>query len=426
VTAYLRQLGHRKLIASVFALLFLVAIGLLIAQDQETLRIKTPLAAQNGAFPAYLARLLGHPLTQGDAYVVHTDGGDAFSAMLAAIDGATSHISLETYIFASDQTGRRFADALERAGRRDVRVRVVLDSLGANKMNRDDIARLERAGVRIGWYNRVASFSIEEANYRTHRKELVVDGRVAFVGGMGLADQWARTVDDEPRWRDTQIELRGPVVDNIEAGFNENWIETGGIVEPEVQHAPGETDGSGQSIVVWSSPEGGANSMKLLYLLAIAAARHTLDIESPYVITDESTRWSLRDARNRGVRVRILMEGDRTDAKPVKFAGRAEYETLLQQGIELYEYQPSMMHAKALIVDGVLSIVGSANFDNRSLELNDELNVAAFDTALAARLLADFERDRQQSKKIDLESWRSRPIHLRAREQAWSLFGEIF
>jgi cardiolipin synthase len=252
-----------------------------------------------------------------------------------------------------------------------------------------------------------------------------VDGEVAFVGGMGFANQWALDTRDEPRWRDTQVELHGPVVDDVEAGFYENWMETGGVVEPQLQHESAPV-ASGRSIVVWSSPQGGANEMKLLYLLAIGAARRSLDIESPYVITDESTQWSLNEARKRGVRIRILMEGDHTDAKPVKYAGRADYETLLQQGIELYEYQPAMLHTKALVVDGVLSIFGSANFDNRSLELNDELNVAAFDPMLAARLTADFERDRQRALRIELDRWRDRPFYAKALEKGWSLFGEIF
>jgi cardiolipin synthase len=177
---------------------------------------------------------------------------------------------------------------------------------------------------------------------------------------------------------------------------------------------------------VWSGPEGGASGMKLLYLLAIASARTSLDIESPYLITDESTAWSLADARRRGVRVRLLAEGDITDAKPVKFAGRAGYERLLQQGIEIYEYQPSMFHTKVMVVDGVLTVFGSANFDNRSLELNDELNLAVFDPKLAERLLADVEHDIARSRRLELESWRARPLHIRGRERLWSFFGEVF
>jgi cardiolipin synthase len=263
-------------------------------------------------------------------------------------------------------------------------------------------------------------------NYRTHRKALVVDGDVAFLGGIGIDDQWAMPVEGQAQWRDTHVEVRGPAAVNIEAAFNENWIETGGVVEPDLLPHDDEPSGTARSIVVWSSPEGGTNAMKLLYLLSIAAARKTLDIQSPYLITDESTDWSLAEARRRGVRIRLLTEGDITDAKPVKFAGRAAYERFLEQGIEVYEYQPAMMHVKAVVVDGELSIVGSANFDNRSLELNDELNVAVFDRTLASRLLQDFERDLTKSQKLDLQEWRSRPLHIRGREVVWSWFGEVF
>ena len=219
--------------------------------------------------------------------------------------------------------------------------------------------------------------------------------------------------------------MHGPAAINVEAAFHENWIETGGVVEPDLLlHA--EPAGPAQSIVVWSSPEGGANEMKLLYLLAIGAARKTLDVQSPYLITDESTQWSLSEARKRGVRIRLLTEGDITDAKPVKFASRADYERLMELGIEIYEYQPAMMHTKAVLVDGSMSIIGSANFDNRSLELNDELNAAVFDRSLAGRISADFEQDLTRSKKLTLDEWRSRPPHIRAREKMWSFFGEVF
>ena len=416
----------RNLLIGILAAVLVIAGGLLIAQDQETLRVRTPLAASDPQFPDYLARLLGARLTFGDSYIVHTNGDKAFPAMLAAIDAAKHRVSFETYVYNSGETADRFTAAFEAAARRGVEVRIVLDAIGAQDMDEAHVERLERAGCKIGWFNKVASYSLEELNYRTHRKSLVIDGDVAFVGGIGVSDYWARETERGPKWRDTQIEIHGPAAVNVEASFNENWIETGSVVEPDLLPHDDSPTGPARSIVVWAGPEGGANAMKLLYLLAIASARKTLDIESPYLTLDESTRWSLQDARQRGVRVRIVMEGDITDAKPVKFASRAAYEDLLKQGIELYEYVPAMMHAKAMVIDGVLSVIGSANFDNRSLELNDELNVAVFDTGLAARLTADFERDITQSKKIDLDSWRSRPLHIRGREQLWSYFDEVF
>jgi cardiolipin synthase A/B len=415
-----------KLILALALALLIVAVGLVIAQDQETLRVRTSIAASDPLFPEYLARLLGHPITDGDQYVVHTNGDAAYPAMLSAIDRAQHRVSFETYIFDRGETAGRFVAAFESAARRGVDVRLVLDSIGAQSIDEAHLERLEQAGCSIGWFNPVGSFSIEEVNYRTHRKALVIDGDVAFVGGIGIADQWVRETDTGPQWRDTHFEVRGPAAINIEAAFNENWIETGGIAEPDLLPHDDEPAGRARSIVVWSSPEGGTNSLKLLYLLALAAARHSVDIQSPYLITDETTWWSLSEARRRGVHVRLLVEGDITDAKPVKFAGRAAYERMLEQGIEVFEYQPAMMHAKAVTVDGVLVIGGSANFDNRSFELNDELNVAVFDPPLAARLLADFERDIARSRRLDLETWRARPLHIRWRETSWSLFGEVF
>ena len=416
----------RNLIIGIVIVLVVVGMGLVIAQDQETLRVRTSLATTDPRFPGYLSKLVGHPLTTGDRYTVLTNGDTAFPAMLEAIARAKHRVSFEGYIFDSaSAVAAQFVEAFESAARRGLEVRLVFDSVGA-KVSDEHVRRLEGAGCRIGWFNRVGGPGLEEANYRTHRKALIADGEIAFVGGIGIADQWAHDSEKEPKWRDTHVQIVGPAATDVEAAFNENWIETGGVVEPDVVPHDPNPKGPAQSIVVWSSSEGGMNALKLLYLLALASARTSIDIQSPYLITDESTAWSLSDARRRGVRVRMLVEGDITDAKPVKFASRAQYEQLMAQGIEIFEYQPAMMHTKAVVIDGVLSIVGSANFDNRSFELNDELNVAVFDRGVAARLRQDFEKDVQRSKKLALDEWRSRPLHIRAREKGWSLFGELF
>lgn len=416
----------KHLLAGLLVAALIVAGALAIAQDQETLRVRTTLSAADPRFPEYLARLLGAPLTTGDAYTVHTDGDAAFPAMLDAIAGARERISFETYVFEPGETANRFTGAFEDAARRGVQVRIVLDSVGAKKIDAAHVERLRAAGAAIAWFNELSGFNFEELNYRTHRKSLIVDGDVAFVGGIGIADHWARDTERGPRWRDTMIEVRGPAAVYIEGSFNENWIESGEIVEPDLLPHDDQPAGKAQSIVVWSGPEGGASGMKLLFLLSIAAARSTLDVQSPYLVTDESTEWSLVEARRRGVRVRLLVEGDVNDAKAVKFASRAAYQRLLDEGIEIYEYEPAMMHAKVMVVDGTLSILGSANFDNRSMELNDELDVAVFDPAVAKRLLADVERDLRASVKLDPETWRRRPPHIRGREQLWSFFGEVF
>jgi len=417
---------HHRIMAGVLIAVILIGGGLLMAQDKETLQLRSPLSADDPRFPDYLARLVGHPLTHGDAYQVHTDAHDAFPAMLATIDHARERVCFETYNYESGKAGEQFTTAFAAAAQRGVRVRLVLDAIGSKKLGRESIERLKSAGVSIGWINPLLGATIQHANYRTHRKALVVDGVVAFVGGMGVADQWLLDRNNVPPWRDTQVELRGPVVSDIEAAFNQNWILIGGIVEPEVAPTGPEPAGTGESIVVWSSRQGGVNELKLLDLLAIAAARHRVDIESPYLITDESSKWVIRDARQRGVRIRMLVDGDITDAIPVKYASRADYEALLQQGVEIAEYQPTMMHAKVAIIDDDLSIVGSANFDNRSLEMNDELNVAIFDRELAGRLRADFDRDLTRSKILRLDRWRARPLTKKTRDWLFSYFGEVF
>ena len=414
------------MLAALLIGLIVLAVGLLIAQDQETLRIRSPLAVEDPRFPQYLANLLGHRLTSNDSYVVHTNGDQAFPAMLAAIERAKKRVALETYIYEAGDVGSKFTAALEAAAKRGVHVRVVLDSVGSKKISDEDEKRLQAAGAEIKWVNPVVSFQIEEANYRTHRKALVVDGDVAFVGGMGIADQWLHDQKDFPKWRDTMVEMHGPVVADVEAAFNQNWIVVAGVVEPEVEPNIAPATGTAKSIVVWSAPQTGANELKLLYLLAIASAREQIDIQSPYLITDESSQWSLKEARNRGVRIRMLVEGDKTDAKTVKYASRGDYEKLLEMGIEISEYQPTMMHTKAITIDDLMSIVGSANFDNRSLELNDELNVAVFDPALARRLRADFDKDLTASKKLTLEDWRARPLPEKGRDWLLSYFGEGF
>src|SRR5262249_32601611 len=238
-----------RIIAAALIVLIVIAVGLLIAQDQATIRIKSSLSAEDPRFPAYLANLLGHRMTSNDSYVVHTDGEQAFPAMLAAIEHAKHRVALETYIYEKGDAGTMFTNALEAAARRGVRVRIILDSVGSKKMSADDEKRLEEAGAETKWVNPIVSFQIEEANYRTHRKALVIDGEVAFVGGMGIADQWLHDVKDSPTWRDTMVEMHGPVVTDVEAAFNQNWIVVAGVVEPEVEPDIAPATGTGKSIV---------------------------------------------------------------------------------------------------------------------------------------------------------------------------------
>ncbi|HTM31392.1 MAG TPA: phospholipase D-like domain-containing protein [Vicinamibacterales bacterium] len=416
----------RKVALGVLITAAVVASLLLLAQDQVTLKLRSETGAGDPHHAEYVAGLLGAQLTHGNRFAVLTNGDQIFPAMLEAIQQAKRRISFETYIYESGEVAGAFTRALAEAAGRGVRVNLVVDAVGGSGINSDDVKQLEDAGCRVVRFNTLRWYSLEEANYRTHRKVLVVDGDVAFTGGVGIADHWKGNAQDEDHWRDTMVQVTGPAARLLEGGFYENFTEAVAEAMPELDGVGPVRGDQGAAFVVRSSPSGGANDMKRLYLLGLAAARRSVDITTPYFMPDESSRWSLQDAAKRGVQIRLLVEGDKTDAKPVKYASRRYYEELLKLGVEIYEYQPTMMHAKTFVVDGTWNIVGSANFDNRSLELNDELNVAVSSPELAARLLEDFDRDRQHARRITLEEWRQRSLWSRLLEQFWALFGEIF
>ena len=401
------------------------ALVLMLAQDQETLTIQSPVAAVDPRFADYVASLAGAAVEPGDRYDVLRNGDEVFPAMLEAVRAAKRRISFESFIYEDGIIGDQFTKEFVAAAERGVTVRIVLDAFGS-PLSDESQNRLKRAGAHVAWFNTVRPWTIEEANYRTHRKVLVVDGEVAFTGGLGLADHWLGHAQGPENWRDTQVRVKGPAVRALEASFYENWLESGGLSAPALDpERPSQQTGA-RSVVIWSNPTGGASRVKLLFLLAIAGARERIDIQSPYFVLDESTRWSLDEARKRGVRVRILTDGEVTDAKPVKDASRYDYQSLLDSGYEIYEYEPTMMHVKAMMIDGTWSVVGSANFDNRSLELNDELTVAVQDPELAATLTRDFEQDMTRSTKLDPVTWRKRPLWQKASELLWSQFGELF
>lgn len=419
-----RRLGRTPLVLLIVAA---VVVGLLVlAQDQETLKIQSRIGAEEPGHAAYVAALVGADLTRGNQYDVLTNGDQVLPAMLQAIAAARQRVVLETYIYDSGDVAAKFTTALEQAARRGVACSLVVDAVGASGMEASHVTRLETAGCVVATFNPPHWYKLEELNYRSHRKILVVDGDVGFTGGVGIADHWQGNAQDRDHWRDTHFRMRGPIVRLLEAAFYENFSEAHGPVSPLLGEAVLANDNTGQSLLIRSSPTGGSSDLKRLYLLALASARRSVDITSPYFVTDESTLWALEDAVKRGVRIRILVEGDITDAKPVKYASRYTYDRLLELGIEIHEYQTSMLHAKALVVDGVYSIFGSANFDNRSFELNDELNVAVSSQDLARRLLEDFETDLKRARRLTLEAWRQRPMLDKAREHFWSYFGEIF
>ena len=408
-----------------------IALFLAIAQDQVTLKLRSAVNASDPRSTGYLAALVASPVSHGDTFDVLRNGDDIFPAMLSAIHEARQRISFETYIFEDGVVADRFIAALVEARRRNVAVTLVVDFFGASAMSDRHVDELRAAGCVVSSYNSAKWYQLEDLNYRTHRKILVIDGETGFVGGVGIADHWMGDADSPDHWRDTQIRIHGPVVRLLEAAFYENLVEAGDVVTPSLneQHGtlPGtDAPGRDEALVLRSAASGGSSDLKRLYLLLIAMAQQSVDITSPYFVPDESTLWALEDAASRGVRVRILTEGDVTDAKPVQYASRRYYEHLLSLGVELYEYQPTMMHTKAMVVDGAWSMFGSANLDNRSLELNDELNVVVRSTDLAKRFTAMFNEDIGLATQLEFQQWTRRSISEKARERFWGYWGEVF
>lgn len=422
---WLPRIGGRKWPTVVLIFLVLVAIALFIAQDPATLHVRTARFVGDPVFPDYVAELVNAPVSKEDAYSVLQNGDEIFPAMLGAIEQARQRIVFESYIYSTGKAEEQFTNALILAAERGVLVRIVLDYFGTDPSPGLE-GRLQDAGIEIAWFNPVGTWTIEELNYRTHRKLLVVDGEVAFTGGAGVADHWLGHAQDSDHWRDTQFEIRGPVVRTLEACFYENWVEAGGQGEPTLDFDQRTWGTGARSIVIWSHATEGASKVKLLYLYSIAGAQRTIDIQSPYFILDSSVREALAHARKRGVRIRILTDGDVTDARSVKHASRYEYEPLLEAEDRIFEYQPTMMHVKQMVVDGVWSVFGSANFDNRSFELNDEISVAVADRELADTLTRAFEHDIAKSKELRLDEWRRRPWHQKARQKFWGWFAEVF
>jgi cardiolipin synthase A/B len=303
-----------------------------------------------------------------------------------------------------------------------VKVNVLVDWVGSQKMDDTLADEMESAGVEIQRYHPLHWYNLGRMNNRTHRKLLVVDGRLGFTGGVGIADQWDGRAQDPEHWRDSHYRLEGPAVAQMQAAFLDNWIKTTGKVLQGADYFPAlEAEGEAIAQVFTSSPSGGGDSMQLMYLLSITAAEHTIDLSASYFVPDALTRQALLAAMRRGVRVRILVPGKHIDEMLVRQASRADWGELLQAGAQIHEFQPTMFHCKLMIVDSQLVSVGSTNFDNRSFRLNDEANLNIYDRGWAERLEDVFEADLRRSRRISLEDWEHRPWRQKMVERFSSL-----
>ena len=361
-------------------------------------------------FRREMSVLLGPSILPGNHVVDLENGEQIFPAMLEAIRSARRTITFETYIYWSGEVGKQFADALSERARAGVKVHVVVDWVGSIKMEGDLLTQMERSGVEVKHYRPLKWYNLGRLNNRTHRKLLVVDGKVGFTGGVGIADQWSGHAQDPDHWRDLHFRVEGPAVAQFQAAFNDNWIKTTGEVLNGDAYFPALTQAGGMDAHLFiASPAGGSESMHLMYLMAIAAAEHSIDLQAAYFVPDELIMKALVAARHRGVRIRVLLPGKHIDSATVRVASKAHWGELLLAGVEIHEYQPTMMHNKLLIVDRNMVSVGSTNFDVRSFRLNDEASLNVYDAGFAERMTEVFEQDLKPSVRYTYERWQQRP-----------------
>ncbi|MET3493364.1 phospholipase D-like domain-containing protein [Variovorax boronicumulans] len=422
---------HRGTFKTIFwTFVLTVAATLLVlnfASGEKKLdeQVRREYALHDAQYQRALGVMLGPPITGGNRFEALYNGDAIFPPMLAAIRAARHSITFETYIYWSGDIGRAFADALSERARAGVKVHVLLDWVGSAKVDDEFIREMEGAGVQIRKFHKPDWYDIARMNNRTHRKLLVVDGRIGFTGGVGIAPEWTGNAQDPEHWRDSHYKAEGPVVAQMQAVFMDNWVKVSGDVLHGERYFPPlpavASAAEGRAQMFSSSPSGGSESMHLMYLLSIAAATKTIDLSSAYFVPDDLTVGALVAAMQRGVRLRIITPGPIIDSQTVRAASRASWGPLLEAGAEISEYQPTMFHCKVFVVDGLLVSVGSTNFDNRSFRLNDEANLNIYDEAFAAAETAQFEADLKQSKRLTLEAWKNRPLHEKAMENVASL-----
>ncbi len=360
-------------------------------------------------FEREMGTLLGPAILPGNQITALQNGDEIFPAMLKAIRAAQHTINFETYIYWSGHTGEEFARALVERVRAGVKVHLMLDWLGSEKMAPQLIGQMRDAGVEIERYHALRWYSLGKLNNRTHRKVLIVDGKIGFTGGVGIADEWTGRAQDPGHWRDMHFMIEGPVVAQFQAVFLDNWIKTTGrVLTGETYFPPLAPVSELKMHMFMSSPAGGSESMRLMYLMAITAAERSIDVEAAYFVPDALMSRELIKARARGVRIRILLPDKHIDSETVRIASKRAWGPLLESGVEIHEYAPTMLHCKMLIFDRYMVSVGSTNFDMRSFELNDEASLNVYDANFAQRMTNVFEDDLKNSTPYDFSQWRRR------------------
>ncbi len=393
--------------------LFAVVILVLNLSTGEK-KVNQPLPARyaidDPQFRVTMSALFGPPLVDGNRVEDFQNGDEIFPAMLAAIRGAQKSICLESYIYWSGTIGEEFSAALSERARAGVAVHVLLDWVGSGKLDESMLDDMRKAGVEVERYRPLRWYNVARTNNRTHRKLLTVDGVIGFTGGVGIADDWLGKARNPREWRDSHYRIEGPAVAQMQAAFLDNWMESRSVVLDGPEYfAASPAKGEALAQVFYSSKGGGSESVRLMYLLAIAAARHSILLANAYFVPDDLSVDELLAARKRGVKVQIITPGEHIDTKLVRHASHSRWRPLLEAGVEIFEYQPTMFHCKYMIVDGLFTTVGSTNFDSRSFRLNDEANANVYDSAFAQEQERVFADDRAHSRQVTLAQYEARP-----------------
>ena len=359
----------------------------------------------------------GMVFVAGNKIELMNNGDEFYPAMLEAVDRAEWSVTIEAYIYWAGDIGLRFARALERRAKAGVSVKILLDAVGSASIGSEILETLESGGCQLAWYNRIQWYSIGRFNHRTHRKSLIVDGRIGFTGGAGIADVWSGHAQDARHWRDMQIRVEGPAVVPLQTGFAVNWLQTTGeLITGHRYYPPTDCGGPLSALTVMSSPETGASTVRTMYYLSIVCARKSIYIANPYFVPDATAVETLIDAKRRGVDVRIMVAGAHNDNWLARRNSIMLFGKLLEAGIEVLDYNRTLLHHKTMVVDGVWSTIGTTNFDNRSFAHNEESNVCIYDRTLAERLQETFLADMKDCEHVSFEAWRKRGIWSRAQE----------
>jgi cardiolipin synthase A/B len=374
-------------------------------------QIKHRYAVRDPQFLRSMGSLIEPGILSSNQVTALINGDQMFPAMLHAVESAQNSICLETYIYWSGDVGRQFAKALAEKARAGVKVHVIIDWIGSRKIENSLLHFMRESGVEVERYNPLVWYAPTRINHRDHRKMLVVDGKVGFVGGAGLADIWQGNADSPDHWRDSMFKLEGPAVAQMQAAFLDNWMKTTARVLDGDNYFPAlKPAGEQYAQVFKSSPREGTEAVRLMYLLSIAAARKNIRLSASYYVPDDLTTQEFIDAVQRGVSVEIILPGAETDSPIVKHASRGKWGPLLKAGVKIYEYQPTMYHCKMMIVDDVWVSVGSANFGNRSFRLNDEANLNVFSREFASDQVRVFETDKARCKEVTYRDWKKRGV----------------